>query len=76
MERPSSGLPESEGAEIHLRDYWFIIMRHRGVVVATTLLAVFLTGLWVFVQKPVYRAMAAIEVRPNGSTSEAPSSSP
>ena len=64
MERPSSGLPESEGAEIHLRDYWFILMRHRGVVVATTLLAVFLTGLWVLVQKPVYRAMAAIEVRP------------
>jgi len=39
-------------------------MRHRGVVVATTLLAVFLTGLWVLVQKPVYRALAAIEVRP------------
>ena len=63
MERPGGGL-ENEFRELHLQDYWFILMRHRGVVVATTLLAVFLTGLWVLVQKPVYRAVAVIEVRP------------
>ncbi|GBC84974.1 Tyrosine-protein kinase ptk [bacterium HR11] len=63
MERPV-GPSEGEFVELHLRDYWFIVMRHRGVVVAVTLGAVFLTGIWVLVQKPVYRALAVIEVRP------------
>jgi capsular exopolysaccharide synthesis family protein len=64
MERWGNGLPEGEGAETHLRESWLILMRHRGVVVVTTLLAVFLAGLWALHQKPVYQALAVIEVRP------------
>ncbi|MCS7313323.1 MAG: hypothetical protein NZ742_10510 [Acidobacteria bacterium] len=60
----STDQPGSETPELHLRDYWFVLMRHRGVVVATTLVTVFLTGLWTLTQRPVYRAVALIEVRP------------
>lgn len=63
MERPD-GWSEGEAPGLHLRDYWFILMRHRGVVLATTLAAVFLTGIWALVQRPVYRAAAVLEVRP------------
>ena len=47
-----------------LRDYWFILMNHRGVMVATTLSALFLAGVLALTQKPIYRATALLEVRP------------
>jgi capsular exopolysaccharide synthesis family protein len=63
MEQPDGG-PGNGWKELRLQDYWLILMRQRGVIVAITLLAVLGAGLWVLRQKPVYRAVAILEVHP------------
>lgn len=50
--------------EAHLRDYWKIVWQGRWTVVAIFLLVVGVTAVWTFLQTPVYRATAVVEVQP------------
>ncbi len=50
--------------EAHLRDYWKIVWHSRWVIVATFLVVVGATAIWTFMQEPIYRATAIVEVQP------------
>jgi len=49
--------------EVHLRDYWKIVWQGRWTVLSIFILVVTLTGIWTFLQDPVYRASATVEVQ-------------
>lgn len=52
--------------EAHLRDYWKVVWQGRWTVAAVFLLVVGATAVWSFVQTPVFRATAIVEVQPQG----------
>ncbi len=56
-------IPKEE-KEIHLRDYWKVIWRGRWTV-SSIFIIVFLTvAIGTFIQTPVYRAIATVEIQP------------
>ena len=63
---PPGMMDYDEGIEpgINLRDYFVIIMKHRGIVLATFLGVLLFTSIYAFSQKPVYYARAAVEIQP------------
>lgn len=46
--------------ELHLRDYWKIIVKYRWFVLSFFVIVVTLGTVWTFMQRPVYRATATI----------------
>jgi succinoglycan biosynthesis transport protein ExoP len=54
------GLPEEE---IHLRDYWEVLVRHRWTILAFLAAVVLTTALVTFVMTPLYRATVLLEIR-------------
>lgn len=50
--------------EAHLRDYWKVIWEGRWTVAAIFLLVVVASAIWTFLQVPVYRATAVVEIQP------------
>jgi capsular exopolysaccharide synthesis family protein len=50
--------------EAHLRDYWKIAWQGRWMILATFVVVVGATAVWTFLQRPVYRATAIVEVQP------------
>ena len=63
METPQA--PAGSGfREAHLRDYWKVIWQGRWTVLAVFIVVVGLTAVWTFLQTPVYRATATVEVQP------------
>src|SRR5437867_4158710 len=52
-----------QAQDVHLRDYWRIAWRRRWTVCACFLGIVLLTGVWSFVQTPIYRATATVEAQ-------------
>ncbi len=63
METPPSLTRDSIFQEVHLRDYWKIVWQARWTVLAVFVLIVGLTTVWTFLQTPIYRATATIEVQ-------------
>jgi len=63
MEAPPPVTRESIFQEVHLRDYWKIVWQARWTVLAVFVLIVGLTAAWTFLQTPIYRATATIEVQ-------------
>ena len=61
---PATENTESVFREAHLRDYWKIVWQGRWTVLAVFLVVVGITAVWSFMQHPVYRATAVIEVQP------------
>ena len=64
METAPGTTRESILREAHLRDYWKVIWQARWTVLAVFVLGVGLTGVWTFVQTPIFRATAILEVEP------------
>ena len=50
--------------EAHLRDYWKVIWQARWTVLAIFVLVVGASAVWTFLQSPVYRATATLEIQP------------
>ncbi len=50
--------------QAHLRDYWRVVWQGRWTVVAVFMLVVAATAVWTFLQVPLYRATAIVEVQP------------
>ena len=63
MDAPPAVTRESIFREVHLRDYWKIVWQTRWTVLAVFVLVVGLTAVWTFLQTPIYRATATIEVQ-------------
>lgn len=65
MDRPPQVEPaDATFREAHLRDYWKIVWQGRWTAAAVFVVAVGLAAVWTFLQTPVYRATAVIEVQP------------
>ena len=63
MDTPPAVTRDSIFQEVHLRDYWKIVWQARWTVLAVFVLVVGLTAVWTFLQTPIYRATATIEVQ-------------
>ncbi|MCH7781233.1 MAG: hypothetical protein IH848_10325, partial [Acidobacteria bacterium] len=63
MDAPPAVTRDSIFQEVHLRDYWKIVWQARWTVLAVFVLIVGLTAAWTFLQTPIYRATATIEVQ-------------
>lgn len=50
--------------EVHLRDYWKVAWQGRWTVAGVFLLVVAAVAAWTFLQTPIYRAVAVVEVQP------------
>jgi len=50
--------------EAHLRDYWKIVWQGRWTILAIFAVSVGATAVWTFMQTPIYRATATVEVQP------------
>lgn len=46
--------------ELHLRDYWKIILKYRWFVLSFFIIVVTIGIVWTFMQRPIYRATATI----------------
>jgi capsular exopolysaccharide synthesis family protein len=56
-------LPREE-KEIHLRDYWKVIWRGRWTAISIFLVVFAIVAIGTFVQTPIYRATATVEIQP------------
>jgi capsular exopolysaccharide synthesis family protein len=61
---PNSSQAAAASREAHLRDYWKILWQGRWTVLAVFLVIVGVTAVRTFLQVPVYRATATIEIQP------------
>ena len=62
---PPPGYPHTplqEEKEIHLRDYWKVILKRRWMIVACFLIVVITTGIATFTMRPVYRSTTTIQI--------------
>src|SRR5260221_10355051 len=59
MENP---VPSEEKREIHISDYWRAIWRGRWTVLSIFVVVVTLVTVGTLTQKPIYRAVATIEI--------------
>jgi len=58
---PVKAFPE-EKQEPHLRDYWHVLLKHRWIVLACFLITMVTVATATFVQQPVYKATATIQI--------------
>ncbi|MGH7856987.1 MAG: GumC family protein, partial [Candidatus Binatia bacterium] len=58
--QPSAGADES----LHLREYWRIVRKHRGLIVSLVLTAALGTAIVTFMMEPVYKAKAILQIEP------------
>ena len=47
--------PYQEEKEVHLRDYWKVIVKRRWIIIALFLIVLIATAVGTFTMKPVYR---------------------
>lgn len=51
-----------EGKEVHLRDYWKVILKRRWIIIALFLVVVVATEVKTFTMRPVYRGTTTIQI--------------
>lgn len=54
--------PYQEEKEVHLRDYWKVIMKRRWIIIAFFLIVLITTAIGTFTMKPVYRGTVSIQI--------------
>jgi capsular exopolysaccharide synthesis family protein len=59
-----AGVGELPVREVHLREYWKVVWQGRWTAAAVFLLVVGVTIAWTFLQTPIYRATAVVEIQP------------
>ncbi len=62
--RPASEPSPSVLREAHLRDYWKVVWQGRWTILAVFLTLLGVVAAWTFLQAPVYRSTAIVEVQP------------
>jgi capsular exopolysaccharide synthesis family protein len=69
LERVRIPPPELEGlyppepdAEVHLRDYLYVVLKRRWIVIAITITALAVSAVWTLRQTPVYTATALVQI--------------
>ena len=74
LERVRIPPPELEGlyppepdAEVHLRDYLYVVLKRRWIVIAITITALVVSAVWTLRQTPVYTATALVQISLPGS---------
>ncbi len=48
--------------EVHLRDYWRVLVRHRWTVIGAFLVTVVVAAVWTFTTRPVYTGSATLRI--------------
>jgi capsular exopolysaccharide synthesis family protein len=64
VSQPPSTVQPSPEAETHLRHYWRVLWQGRYTVIAVFLLVVAGTAVYTFLQTPIFKATATVEVQP------------
>ena len=64
MEIPQTETQIGPVREAHLRDYWKIVWQGRWSILAVFFLVVAATAVYTFLQVPVYRSTATVEIQP------------
>src|SRR5512139_2681649 len=54
--------PYQEEKEVHLRDYWKVIMKRRWIIIALFLIVLITTTIGTFTMEPVYRGTVSIQI--------------
>jgi exopolysaccharide transport family protein len=54
--------PSQEEKEVHLRDYWKVIVKRRWIIIALFLIVLVATAVGTFTMKPVYRGTVAVQI--------------
>ena len=67
MVSPQIEPSDSAFREAHLRDYWKIVWQARWTVLAIFVVVVGIAAVWSFMQTPLYRATATLEVQPQAN---------
>lgn len=58
-------LPESDNTDLDLRQIWYIIKRYRWLILSVVAVSVVTTLIITLTMRPVYRAAALVELKPN-----------
>jgi len=58
-------LPDQESEDLNLRRIWHIIKRYRWLIVSVAAVSVITTLIFTLMMRPVYRATALVELKPN-----------
>jgi len=54
--------PYQEEKEVHLRDYWKIIVKRRWIIIALFLIVLIITAVATFTMKPIYRGTTSVQI--------------
>jgi succinoglycan biosynthesis transport protein ExoP len=54
--------PYQEEKEVHLRDYWKVIVKRRWIIIALFLIVLIATAVGTFTMKPVYRGTLSLQI--------------
>jgi succinoglycan biosynthesis transport protein ExoP len=54
--------PYQEEKEVHLRDYWKVIVKRRWIIIALFLIVLVATAVGTFTMKPVYRGTLSLQI--------------
>jgi succinoglycan biosynthesis transport protein ExoP len=54
--------PYQEEKEVHLRDYWKVIVKRRWIIIALFLIVLVATAVGTFTMKPVYRGTISLQI--------------
>lgn len=54
--------PYQEEKEIHLRDYWKVIVKRRWIIIALFLIVLITTAVATFTMKPTYRGTTSVQI--------------
>ncbi len=64
MSAPTSPAPIDSPREVHLREYWRIVWDRRLTALLVFAVVLGAVAAWTFLQTPIYRATAVVEVQP------------
>jgi polysaccharide biosynthesis transport protein len=54
--------PYQEEKEVHLRDYWKVIVKRRWIIIALFLIVLITTAIGTFTMKPTYRGTTSVQI--------------
>ena len=54
--------PYQEEKEVHLRDYWKVIVKRRWIIIALFLIVLVATAVGTYTMKPVYRGTVSVQI--------------
>ncbi len=65
----ASGETEEGGAKLNLRHYWYVLLERRWLVITTFIIALALTGVYLYTVPKIYRATTRLQIDPEAEAS-------